>query len=239
MQEGHRVSADDRSIAARILLIEDDRAIASGIVRGLKNAGFAVELAGDGRRGVELALSRPFDLVILDLMLPEVDGFEALESWRGRLACPVVVLTALTELDTRLRVFRGGAVDYVSKPFWIDELVARVHARLRQPQVAPLRRLTWDDLVVDLDARTATVGGTPIALTGAEFCILAFLVERPGRAISRSQLTEAALPSDGDRFDRTIDSHVARLRRKLGPSAAARIATVWGIGYRFDAPESP
>jgi DNA-binding response OmpR family regulator len=196
-------------------------------------------MASNGRHGVELSLSRSFDLIILDLMLPELDGFEALERWRGRLTIPVIVLTALTELDARLRVFNGGAVDYVSKPFWIDELVARVRARLRLPQVAPLRRFAWDDVVVDLDAHTVAAGGAPIAMTGAELSILAFLIERPGRAISRGQLAEAALPSEGDRFDRTIDSHVARIRRKLGPVAAARIATVWGIGYRFDAPESP
>jgi DNA-binding response OmpR family regulator len=233
------MSADDRASAAQILVIEDDRAIASGIVRGLNNAGFSVEMASNGRHGVELSLSRSFDLIILDLMLPELDGFEALERWRGRLTIPVIVLTALTELDARLRVFNGGAVDYVSKPFWIDELVARVRARLRLPQVAPLRRFAWDDVVVDLDAHTVAAGGAPIAMTGAELSILAFLIERPGRAMSRGQLAEAALPSEGDRFDRTIDSHVARIRRKLGPVAAARIATVWGIGYRFDAPESP
>lgn len=232
------MSADERASTAQILVIEDDRAIASNIVRGLKNAGFAVELASNGQRGVELALSRPFDLIILDLMLPEVDGFEALELWRGKLAIPIIALTALTELDARLKVFSGGAVDYVSKPFWIDELVARVRARLRLPQVRLQRRFAWDDVVVDLDARTVSVRGAPIAMTGAELSILAFLVERPGRAVSRGQLAEAALPSEGDRFDRTIDSHVTRIRRKLGPGAA-RIATVWGIGYRFDAPESP
>lgn len=233
------MSANERSGPARILLIEDDRAIASSIVRGLQSAGLAVELASDGRRGGDRALSQSFDLVILDLMLPEADGFEVLERWRGRLLIPVIVLTALTELDTRLRVFGGGAVDYVSKPFWIDELVARVRARLRLPQVAPPRRFAWDDVVVDLDARAVTLRGLPVALTSGELSILAFLVQRPGRAISRGQLAEAALPAEGDRYDRTIDSHVARIRRKLGPVAAARIATVWGIGYRFDAPESP
>ncbi len=233
------MSKDAGASAAQILVIEDDRAIASGIVRGLKSAGFTVELAGNGRHGVELALSRPWALIILDLMLPEIDGFEALERWRGRLTVPVIVLTALTELDTRLRVFSGGAVDYMSKPFWIDELVARVRARLRLAQAAPLRRFAWDDVVVDLDARTVCLRGAPIAMTGAELGILAFLAERPGRAVSRGQLAEAALPADGDRFDRTVDSHVARIRRKLGAVAAARIVTVWGIGYRFDAPESP
>lgn len=229
--------ASKHADAVRILLIEDDRAIAGGIVRGLKAAGFTVELAVDGQRGAELLQTGSFELVILDLMLPGVDGFELLERAKDRALPPVIVLTALTDLDARLRVFGRGAVDYLAKPFWLEELVARIRARLRLPEAAPRRRREWDDTVLDLDARTVTVQGSPIALTSAELAILIFLVERPGRAISRAQLAELALPADGDRFDRTIDSHVARIRRKLG-LGGARIATVWGIGYRFDAPES-
>ena len=220
-----------------ILVVEDDPPIAAGIVRGLTAAGFAVELAHDGRRAAELALSRPFDLIVLDLNLPELGGFEVLELWRGRLSTPVVVLTARTDLDARLQAFAGGAVDYLPKPFWIEELVARVRARLRVSEVAPARTVAWDDVVLDLDARAVTLAGAALALTAHEFNVLAYLLERPGRAISRRQLAEAALPASGDRSDRTVDSHVARIRRKLGP-AGARIATVWGIGYRFDAPEA-
>lgn len=231
--------ASERAGPVDILLIEDDGPIATGIVRGLNTAGFTVEWVSSGERGAALALARPFRLIVLDLMLPEVDGFELLERWRGRRLPPVIVLSALTELDARLRVFGTGAVDYLPKPFWIDELVARIRTRLALPQISPPRRIAWDGTELDLDARTLTVDGAPVSLTGSELDILKFLVERPGRAISRGQLAEVALPSDGDRFDRTIDSHVARIRRKLGPGAAARIVTVWGIGYRFDAPESP
>ncbi|MDC0668847.1 response regulator transcription factor [Nannocystis radixulma] len=232
------MSSRDRSTPA-ILVVEDDPAIAAGVVRGLKGAGFDVELAHDGRRGAELALARPFDLVILDLMLPELGGFEVLELWRGRLSTPVIVLSARTELDARLQAFAGGAVDYLPKPFWIEELLARVRARLRLPDAAaPTRRLAFDDAVLDLDARTVTLAGEPLGLTAHEFNVLLYLVERPARAITRRQLAEAALPAGGDRSERTVDSHVARIRRKLG-LAGARIATVWGIGYRFDAPEPP
>ena len=244
------MSTDADVSAAEILVIEDDRAIASSIVRGLRNAGFTVELASDGRRGVELALSRSFALIILDLMLPEVDGFEALALWRGRLTSPVIVLTALTELDTRLRVFSGGAVDYVSKPFWIDELVARVRARLRLPQMAPLRRSVWDDVVVDLDARTVSVHGAPVAMTSAELSILAFLIERPGRAVSRGQLAEggAALRwrslRSNDRLTRGAYSSQARRDRlrahrhgvgnrlPLRPAGVAMNRSVLGLSGR-------
>jgi DNA-binding response OmpR family regulator len=225
-----------REHTAEILVVEDDPPIAAGLVRGLRAAGFAVELAHDGRRGAELGLSRPFDLIVLDLMLPELGGFEVLGLWRGRISTPVIVLTAKTELDARLQAFAGGAVDYLAKPFWFEELLARVRARLRLTEVAPPRTIAWDDVVLDLDARGVAVAGEPLALTAHEFNVLAYLVERPGRAIARRQLAEAALPAGGDRSERTVDSHVARIRRKLGASAT-RLVTVWGIGYRFDAPE--
>lgn len=225
-------------VPSRVLIIEDDPPIAAGIVRGLGAAGFDVELATDGRRGADLALARTFDLIVLDLMLPELDGFAALELWRGRLSTPVLVLTARTDLDARLRAFAAGAVDYLPKPFWVEELVARVRARLRLTEAAPPRTVAWDGALLDLDARAVTLAGEPLALTAHEFNVLSYLVERPGRAISRRQLAEAALPVGGDRSERTVDSHVARIRRKLGAAAAARIATVWGIGYRFDAPEA-
>lgn len=233
------MTAKERSEPPKILLIEDDRGIAAGLVRGLKASGFSVELANSGRRGAELGLLEEFSLIVLDLMLPEVDGFEILESWRGRTMPPIIVLTARTDLEARLRVFDGGAVDYLSKPFWIEELLARIRARLRLPQLAAPRRVYWDSSVLDLDARTLTIDRTAVSLTAAELSILTFLVERAGRAVSRSQLAEAALPADGDRYDRTVDSHVARIRRKLGQTGAARLVTVWGIGYRFDTPEQP
>ncbi len=228
----------ERSDAPKILLIEDDRAIAAGIIRGLSAIGFSVEHASSGQRGEELGRLGRFALIILDLMLPELDGFEILAHWQGHKLPPIIVLTARTDLDARLRVFNGGAIDYVSKPFWVEELVARIRARLRLPQLAAPRRMVWDDAVLDLDARTLSLSGAPIFLTGAELAILTFLVERAGRVVSRGQLAEAALPVDGERYDRTIDSHVARIRKKLGASGA-RIVTVWGIGYRFDPPEQP
>lgn len=222
----------------RILVVEDDPPIAAGVVRGLTHAGFAVELASDGARGAALGLAGGFALAVLDLMLPGQGGFEVLDQWRGRISTPVIVLTARTDLDSRLRAFELGAVDYLPKPFWIEELVARIRARLRLPAPAPARTAAWDDVVLDLDARAVSVAGAEVALTAHEFNVLAYLAERPGRAVTRRQLAEAALPAGGDRSDRTVDSHIARIRRKLGRPGGLRIATVWGIGYRFDAPEA-
>lgn len=226
-----------RESETRILVVEDDPPIAAGIVRGLTHAGFSVELATDGERGAALGLAEAFALTVLDLMLPGRGGFEVLELWRERTSTPVIVLTARTDLDARLRAFELGAVDYLPKPFWVEELVARIRARLRRTAGAPGRVVRWDDVVLDPGARTVQVGGAPLALTAHEFNVLAYMVERPGRAVTRRQLAEATLPAGGDRSDRTIDSHIARIRRKLGRPAGARLATVWGIGYRFDVPE--
>lgn len=229
------MDSNEAPAAARVLLIEDDDPLADLVMRGLMRAGFSVELACDGRRGDELALSQRYDLIILDLALPEIDGFQLLEHWRGRKNLPpVLVLTARTDLEVRVRVLDAGATDYMPKPFWVDELLARVRAGLRRSAAEP-RRIEWGETVVDLDARTVFVRDTQVLLTGTELTLLTFLLQRPGRAISRAQLAAAALSSDSPRFERTVDSHIARIRRKLGAEAGARIVTVWGIGYRFDA----
>jgi two-component system OmpR family response regulator len=228
-------------VAPRILVIEDDPPVAGGLVRGLRAAGFAVELATDGTTGARLAVAGGVDAVLLDLMVPGLSGFEVLAALHGRASAPpVIVLTARVELDDRLRAFGLGAADFVPKPFWIEEIVARLRARLPGAAPArPARTIAWADVVVDLDARTLRVAGELVALTRVELDLLAHLVERPGRAIPREQLSRAVAVVDDreDRDERTVDSHVSRLRRKLGAGAAA-IATVWGIGYRFDPPEA-
>jgi DNA-binding response OmpR family regulator len=228
------------SAPARIVVVEDDPGVAAGLVRGLKLAGFEVELATDGTAGARLALADGVAAVLLDLMLPARSGFEVLEIIRHRAAAPpVIVLSARTELGDRLRAFELGAVDFVPKPFWIEEVVARIRAHLpgAAPR-APSRVVAWAGAAVNLDARTVTVDGEAVALTRFELDLLAYLVQRPGRAIPRAQLASHALGPLDERTDRTVDSHLARIRRKLGPAAAA-IATVWGIGYRFDPPEDP
>ncbi len=218
-----------------ILVIEDDASVAAGLVTGLKTAGYRVDLASDGARGVEMALAQSFDLIILDLMLPERDGFDVLEAWRDRLSTPVMVLSARTDLEARLKSFSLGAVDYLPKPFWMEELVARIRSRLRIREDEPHRVISWGTVKVDLDARTVSVGDSDVELTSHEFNILAFLVERPGRAVSRRQLAENALPESGARYDRTVDSHLSRIRSKLGTECSGAIKTVWGVGYKFEA----
>ncbi len=218
----------------RVLVVEDDPGVAGGLVRGLRSAGFDVELATTGAVGARLALEATFAIMVLDLNLPERDGFSVLELLRGRSTTPVIVLTARTELGDRLRSFELGAVDFVAKPFFIEELVARIRSRLGTREHAPHRIVRWADVSVDLDGRTATRECVSIELTRHEFDILGYLVKRPGRAVSRAQLAASVLTPFEPRADRTIDSHIVRVRKKLGPRAAAHLVTVWGVGYRFE-----
>ncbi|HEY3818917.1 MAG TPA: response regulator transcription factor [Polyangiaceae bacterium] len=216
----------------RVLVVEDDASTAAGIVRGLRGAGLDVDLSTNGDDGASRMLADRYDIVVLDLMLPGQSGFEVLERVRHRAPVPVIVLTARTDLPDRLRAFQLGAADFVTKPFWIEELVARIRSRLRLVDEQPKRIVRWEGVSLDLDARTAMVDGKLAPLTPTEFAVLAFLVERRGRAVSRAVLAEQALGSLEEPDARTVDSHVARLRKKLGTGAPA-IATVWGIGYRF------
>jgi DNA-binding response OmpR family regulator len=217
--------------APRILVVEDDLNVVQGLVAGLHRRGFDVSVCMDGAEAAVRAASEPFDLVVLDLMLPGRSGFEVLEAMSGRVSTQVIVLTARTELGARLDSFRLGAVDYVSKPFFIEELVARIDARLARRPETPRRRLQLGSVTLDLDARLALRDEQDLGLTAHEFNVLAWLAGRPGRAVTRQDLAEHALGTEGV-SDRTVDSHVSRIRSKLGDDGK-RIETVWGIGYRL------
>ena len=218
----------------RLLVVEDDAGVAGGIVRGLRSSGFDVELATNGLDGAKKALDGSYSAIVLDLMLPEQTGFAVLEHLQGRTSVPILVLTAKSDLADRLRCFELGAVDFITKPFWLEELVARLRARLRINSETPKRVVRWGDIALDLDSRMVTVQGDDAGLTRNEFDLLAHLVERQGRAISRAQLAELALTPFEQRDARTVDSHIARIRRKLGPVGGGSVVTVWGIGYRFE-----
>jgi two-component system OmpR family response regulator len=228
------MTASTQPVATRVLVVEDDPGVAGGIVRGLRGAGFDVELATDGLGGSKRALAGRFDAIVLDLMLPGQSGLAVLEQLKGRESIPIIVLTARSELPDKLACFALGAADFIAKPFWIQELVVRLRARLRITPEAPKRAVSWADAVLDLDSRVVTVGGMDVGMTRHEFDVLAHLVERDGRAISREQLAEHALSPFEQRDARTIDSHIARIRKKLGAKAGVSVVTVWGIGYRFE-----
>ncbi len=218
----------------RVLVIEDDAATAGSLVAGLRRQGFEVELATDGAAGARAALTAAPDVIVLDLLLPGQSGFDVLSQLQPRSSVPVIVLTALSDLSDRLRCFELGAVDFLPKPFWVEELVARIRSRLALRAPRASRIVCWADAEVDLDGRTLRVAGRPAPLTRHELNVLGYLLERPGRAVSRAQLLEHALDPFEERSDRTLDSHIARIRKKLGAHAARAIVTVWGVGYRFE-----
>ncbi len=222
--------ADGRS---RILVVEDDPQIGAMVVSGLIRHGFDAVLAADGDEGAALHPHERFDLVVLDLMLPGQDGFTLLEAWAGRSSVPVIVLTARSDLEDRLRSFALGAIDFLPKPFFLEELLVRIRARLGLRAPRPRQALEVGDCTVDLDARDVQRGGASVGLTAHEFNVLAVLVTNPGRAFTRAQLVERALPEGGERLERTVDSHVSRIRRKLGRDGE-KVRTVFGVGYRYD-----
>lgn len=220
---------------SRLLVIEDDTQVLQGLISGLARADFDVTVATEGDAAITLAL-QPFDAIILDIMLPGRTGFEVLAAIRGRVSTPVVVLSARTELLSRMKSFELGAVDFVPKPFWIEELVVRLNTRLARRTEAEVRTLWLGEVCLDLNLRKALRKDEDLGLTRFEFNILQWLVERPGRAISRRTLAEKTLTEDAEVVERTVDTHVSRIRKKLGQEAQY-ITTVWGIGYRFHPPK--
>lgn len=233
---------------ATVLVVEDEIDVCDLIRRHLEGDGYTVRQAFDGPSALRLVEADRPDLVILDWMLPGMDGLSVCREIRRRHLLPIIMLTARGEEIDRVVGLEVGADDYVVKPFSIRELLARVRATLRrvaltgpEPSAAagPGGRevIVHGGLRVDLAGRQVSVDGAPVELTRREFDLLALLAANPGRAFARAYLIERLWPDDPDIFDRAVDSHVVRLRRKLG-AEGNRIATVWGVGYRFS-PDRP
>lgn len=215
----------------RILVVEDDEKLGAQIVQHLGEAGFATEWLRDG----DLALRADpasFDLIVLDLMLPGAYGLDVLKRYRKTSEVPVLILSAREDTRDKVRGLELGADDYMTKPFWPEELVARIQARLRRPTMQRSDAIDVGPIHLDLAGRAVEVNGEAVELTRAEHEILVTLARRPGMAVTRAALVEAALDPDRQGTERTLDVHVSRLRKKLG-EAGERIETVWGIGYRL------
>jgi two-component system response regulator MtrA len=219
----------------RILVVEDDERLGRQVREHLEGAGFAVTWLKDGDDALAHDF-HPYALVVLDLMLPGAYGLDVLKRLRETAAVPVLVLSARSTAPDKVRALRLGADDYMTKPFWPEELLARVQARLRRPELRRGGALRFGGLTVDLDARRVEADGRAVDLTRTEFDLVAALARRPGAAVSRAWLLENVLDPDREATERTLDVHLSRIRRKLGPSGG-RIATVWGVGYRLDAAE--
>ncbi|WP_347271042.1 response regulator transcription factor [Rhizorhabdus histidinilytica] len=217
-----------------VLLIEDDPRVADHVGKGLCEAGHIVESAADGRDGLLRAAAESFDVIVLDRMLPQVDGLKILQTIRATGdTTPVLILSALGDVDERIRGLRAGGDDYLPKPFALSELVARVEALGRRgPAIAEATELRSGDLAIDLLGRTVTRAGRRIDLTQREFRILEYLVRNAGRVVTRSMLLEHVWDYNFDPQTNIIDQHVSRLRQKLDRGFdTPLIETVRGTGY--------
>jgi len=227
-------------MSRRILVVEDDADTRGYIARGLAEAGYTVEATGSGREGLYLATGGGFDALVLDRMLPDIDGLALLKSARAAgVTQPAILLTAMSAIDERVRGLRAGADDYLVKPFSFAELEARLEAVMRrpaEPRGVPETELVCGDLVLDLIARRADRAGRPIELQPREFQMLEFLMRRQGRVVTRTMLLEGIWDYHFDPKTNVIDVHVSRLRRKVDAEGETPlIHTVRGAGYMMSA----
>ncbi|HTP89015.1 MAG TPA: response regulator transcription factor [Candidatus Acidoferrales bacterium] len=226
-------------MSARILLVEDEPGLSLTLVDLLTNEGYQVEAAMDGSAGLDRAAHGGFDLVVLDLMLPRMNGLEVCRELRRRgKDVAILMLTAKSQLTDRVVGLKLGADDYLTKPFEPPELLARIEALLRRTKrdkLAPLASFQFDDIAIDFERNQVTRGGAPVSLAAKELELLRYLIERRGNVVSRDELLEGVWEYQPGVSSRTIDVHVAWLRQKLeeNPQSPRHIHTVRGVGYRF------
>jgi two-component system, OmpR family, response regulator CpxR len=222
-----------------ILIVDDDSELTDLLVQYLEPEGFAVMCVHDGENAVKKALNQAFDAIILDIMIPKLNGFEVLKAIREHLETPVLMLTARGDNIDRIVGLEIGADDYLPKPCNPRELVARLRAILRRTQKIPVSRpiIEYQGIIVDCSKRLVTYEEEPMELTNAEFNILEMLIKSPGQAFSKEELTEYALGRKYTAYDRSIDVHISNLRNKLGDNQEGEpfIKTVRGFGYMFNA----
>lgn len=227
--------------APAVLLIEDNALLAAGLRNNLEYEGYTTTIASNGREGLRLARERTASLIVLDLMLPDMDGFRVLRELRERgVETPVLVLTALGEEADKVRGFRFGADDYVTKPFGLLELLARITALLRRSRpaaaVGDASLRTMGEITINTSTRDVRRGGVPVSLRPKEFELLMALLRRDGAVVSRDELLQDVWGYDDSVVSRTVDTHIAELRRKLedDPTVPRWLLTVRKAGYRLD-----
>lgn len=224
---------------AKILVVDDERVLVKGITFNLKNEGYQVETGYDGEEAVELAREGKFDLIILDLMMPKIDGLQACMRIREFSNVPIIMLTARSEDTDKIIGFECGADDYITKPFNILELKARIRALLRRSGGLENQnnRITAGSLTVDTQERNVYKNGKPVELTAREFDLVELLIRNPNRVYSRENLLDLIWSYEYRSDIRTVDVHIRRIREKLEtvPAEPEYIMTKWGVGYYFKA----
>lgn len=223
LQEGRRV--------LRILVVEDDADLNAQLVTALSEAGYAVDTALDGEEGFYLGETEPYDLIVLDIGLPKLDGISVLEGWRrAELKMPVILLTARDRWSDKVAGIDAGADDYVAKPFHMEELLARARAQLRRAAGHAKSEIECGSVCLDTNSAKVTCDGQAIKLTSHEFRLLSYMMHHQGRVVSRTELVEHLYDQDFDRDSNTIEVFIGRLRKKI---PADVIETVRGLGYRM------
>ncbi|AGB70497.1 MULTISPECIES: response regulator transcription factor [Rhizobium] len=218
----------------RILIVEDDINLNRQLAEALKEAGYVVDTAFDGEEGHFLGDTEPYDAIILDIGLPEMDGITVLEKWRGAgRTVPVLLLTARDRWSDKVAGIDAGADDYVAKPFHVEEVLARIRALIRRAAGHASSEIVCGPVRLDTKSSKATVDGKPLKLTSHEYRLLAYLMHHKGEVVSRTELVEHMYDQDFDRDSNTIEVFVGRLRKKMGVDL---IETVRGLGYRIQAP---
>jgi two-component system, OmpR family, response regulator len=216
----------------RILVVEDEASLARQLASSIAEAGYAVDHAADGERADFLAQTERYDAMVLDLGLPKIDGLTLLQKWRDSgIATPVLVLTARGSWHEKVRGIDGGADDYVSKPFRIEEVLARLRALMRRASGQITPELRAGGVMLDPRGGRVTLDGAPVKLTSHEFRVLSYLMHHRGRVVSQAEIIEHIYAQDFDRDSNTVEVFIGRLRRKLGVSL---IETVRGLGYRIE-----
>jgi two-component system OmpR family response regulator len=216
----------------RLLVVEDEPPLALQLQAALQGAGYAVDVANNGVDAQHLGLVEPYDAIVLDIGLPQRDGLAVLEAWRRQgMGRPVLLLTARASWQEKVRGIDAGADDYLAKPFQMEELLSRLRALIRRSAGLASALLQQGPVTLDTRACTLAVHGRPVALTGHEYRVLAYLMHHRGRTVERQELVDHVYRQDADRDSNTLDVFVARLRRKLPPDF---IVTVRGLGWRVD-----
>jgi two-component system OmpR family response regulator len=219
------------------LIAEDERHLSEQLTVALTDAGYAVDCAADGEKAEFLGQTESYDVVVLDLGLPRLDGLSVLRRWRDNgLTVPVLVLTARGSWHEKVQGIDAGADDYLSKPFRMEELLARLRGLIRRSRQMASSEMQAGSLAVDSRSGRVTINGLPVRLTALEFRVLSYLMHHRGRAVSQGELAEHIYPIDSERDSNTIEVFIARLRRKLGSDA---IDTVRGFGYRIRHEDTP
>ena len=219
----------------RLLLIENEKSLSDALVKTFEKENFLTDCAHDGEYGLDCALSGIYDAIILDSILPKINGLELLIHLReGNINVPIILIASQAELEEKQQSLSADADDYLTKPFRIPELRARVNAHIRREQRERHSCLNFDRIKIDLSAKTVQVDGETVSLTKSEYMICEFLVRNKGQVFTREQIYEAVFSLDGESDNSTIATHIKNIRAKLNHYDIQPITTAWGIGYKWE-----